>query len=148
MPAAPKLIIPSLGRLYEVFWPITEPLIRLMAGGSLAYHGYQILFGNMEGAARFFESVGFEQGLLWATVVGVLELACGTLLALGLFTRLAAVPILVFLIVAIVTYHWDFGYNWESRGIEYPLFWALVVFHFLVRGGRAWSVDALIGREI
>jgi putative oxidoreductase len=148
MPAAPKLIIPLLGRLYDVFWPITEPLIRLMAGGSLAYHGYQILFGNIEGAARFFESVGFERGLMWAVVVGVLELVCGILLALGLFTRVAAGPILVFLIVAIVIYHWDFGYNWESRGIEFPLFWALVVFHFLVRGGGPLSVDALIGREI
>ena len=73
MPAAPKLIIPSLGRIYEVFWPITEPLIRLMAGGSLAYHGYQILFGNIEGAARFFENVGFDNGILWAWVVGILE---------------------------------------------------------------------------
>jgi putative oxidoreductase len=148
MPAAPKLIVPQLGRLYEALWSITEPLMRLMAGGSLAYHGYQILFGNIEGAARFFESVGFEQGLMWAYVVGVLELVCGLLLAVGLLTRVAAGPILVFLIVAIVSYHWEFGYNWEGRGIEYPLFWALVVFHFLVRGGGPWSVDALIGREI
>ena len=148
MPTKPKLMIPPLGRIYDALWPVTEPLIRLMAGGSLAFHGYQILFGNIEGAARFFESVGFERGLLWATVVGVLELVCGLCLAFGLLTRLAAGPILVFLIVAIVTYHWDFGYNWESRGIEFPLFWALVVLHFLVRGGGPWSVDALIGREI
>jgi len=148
MPAAPKLLIPPLGRIYAALWPVTEPLIRLMAGGSLAFHGYQILFGNIEGAARFFESVGFERGLMWATVVGLLEFVCGLLLAAGLLTRLAAGPILVFLIVAIVTYHWEFGYNWEGRGIEYPLFWALVVFHFLVRGGGPWSLDALIGREI
>ena len=148
MPAAPKLIIPQLGRIYGALWPVTEPLIRLMAGGSLAYHGYQILFGNIEGAARFFESVGFEQGLLWAIVVGVLELVCGLCLAFGLFTRVAAGPILVFLIVAIVTYHWEFGYNWESRGVEYPLFWAIVVFHFLVRGGGPLSADRLTGREI
>jgi putative oxidoreductase len=75
-------------------------------------------------------------------------LVCGLCLALGLFTRLAAGPIIVFLIVAIVTYHWELGYNWESRGIEYPLFWAIVVFHFLVRGGGPWSLDAKIGREI
>src|SRR6266576_1146021 len=137
MPAAPKLIFPSLGRIYEVFWPITEPLIRLMAGGSLAYHGYQILFGNIEGAARFFESVGFEDGMLWAWVVGILQFVCGLCLALGLFTRLAAGAIIGFLVVAIVTYHLEFGYNWEARGIEYPLFWAIVVFHFLVRGGGA-----------
>ena len=127
MPDSTNLLIPPLGRLYALFAPITLPLIRLMAGGSLAFHGYQIVFGNIEGAGRFFESVGFENGLMWAWVVGLLELVCGTLLAIGLFTRLAAGPIIVFLIVAIITYHWEFGYNWESRGIEYPLFWMLVV---------------------
>ena len=146
--AAPTLLIPALGRLYGALAPLTEPLMRLMAGGSLAFHGSQILFGNIEGAARFFESVGFANGLLWAWVVGILEFVCGLCLALGLLTRLAAGPILVFLIVAIVTYHLEYGYNWESRGIEYPLFWAIVVLHFLIRGGGAWSLDRLIGREI
>jgi putative oxidoreductase len=148
MPGTPKLLIPQLARLYDPFRPITEPLIRLIAGGALAWHGQQILFGGLSGAATFLESVGFEDGLLWAWVVGVLEFACGLCLALGLFTRLVAVPIMVFLIVAIVTYHWDFGFNWEGRGIEYPLFWAIVVFHFFIRGGGPWSLDARIGREI
>ena len=148
MADSPKLLIPPLGRLYAIFAPITELLIRLIAGGSLAFHGYQILFGNIEGAGRFFESAGFENGLMWAWIVGILEFVCGFLLAVGLFTRLAAGPIIVFLIVAIVTYHWDLGYNWESRGIEYPLFWAIVVLHFLVHGGGRWSADALIGYEI
>lgn len=143
-----RLLIPPLGRLYAIFSPFTDSLIRLMAGGTLAFHGYQILFGNIDGAGRFFESVGFENGLMWAWVVGALEFVCGLLLAAGLLTRLAAAPIIVFLIVAIVTYHWEFGYNWEARGIEYPLFWAIVVFHFLIRGGGPWSLDAKIGREI
>jgi putative oxidoreductase len=143
-----KLIIPALGRLYAVFAPVTELLIRLMAGGSFAYHGYQILFGNTEGAGRFFESIGYDDGMMWAWIVGILEFGCGICLALGLFTRLVAGPIIVFMIVAIVTYHLDFGYNWEGRGIEFPLFWAIVVFHFLVRGGGAWSLDRWIGREI
>ena len=148
MAGAPKLLIPWFGRIYAIFAPITELLIRLIAGGSLAFHGYQILFGNIEGAGRFFESVGFEDGLMWAWIVGILEFVCGILLAIGLFTRVAAGPIIAFLTVAIVTYHWENGYNWEARGIEYPLFWAIVVLHFLVRGGGQWSADALIGREI
>ena len=148
MSDSPRLIIPLFGRLYAIFAPFTELLIRLIAGGSLAFHGYQILFGNIEGAGRFFESVGFEDGLLWAWVVGILEFVCGLLLAAGLLTRLAAGPIIVFMIVAIFTYHLENGYNWEARGIEYPLFWAIVVFHFLIHGGGRWSVDRLSGREI
>lgn len=145
---ATRLLIPPFGWIYDTFRPITELLIRLIAGGALAFHGYQILFGNIEGAGRFFESVGFEDGLLWAWVVGILEFGGGLLLALGLLTRLAAGAIIVFLTVAIVIYHWPFGFNWEARGIEYPLFWAIVVFHFLIHGGGRFSLDALIGREI
>src|ERR1700741_619132 len=103
MADAPKLLIPQFGRIYAIFAPITELLIRLIAGGSLAFHGYQILFGNIEGAGRFFESVGFENGLMWAWIVGILEFVCGLLLAVGFLTRLAAGPIIVFMIVAIVT---------------------------------------------
>src|ERR1043165_2732620 len=122
MADAPKLLIPRFGRLYAIFAPFTEPLIRLIAGGSLAFHGYQILFGNIEGAGRFFESIGFEDGLMWAWIVGILEFVCGLLLAVGLLTRVAAGPIIAFLIVSIVTHHWENGFEWQDRGIEYPLF--------------------------
>jgi putative oxidoreductase len=145
---APRLLIPALGSVYRALGPITEPLIRIVAGGSLAIHGFPILFGNTDAAADFLESVGFDNALFWAYVVGVVEFVCGLCLALGFLTRLVAVPIIGFLVVAIVTFHWQFGFAWENRGIEYPLFWAVVVFHFLVHGGGAWSLDAMIGREV
>ena len=148
MADSPKLLIPHLGRLYAIFAPITELLIRLIAGGSLAFHGLRSCSATSRARRRFFESVGFDNGLMWAWIVGILEFVCGLLLAAGFLTRLAAGPIIVFLIVAIVTHHWENGYNWEARGIEYPLFWAIVVFHFLIHGGGRWSVDRLIGREI
>ena len=144
----PRHVIPALGSIYRTFAPITEPLIRGIAGGSLAIHGFPILFGNTAAAAKFLESVGFENALFWAYVVGVVEVACGLCLAAGFLTRLVAAPIIGFLLTAIVTYHWQFGFAWENRGIEYPLFWAIVVFHFLIQGGGRWSVDALIGCEV
>jgi putative oxidoreductase len=146
--ATARLVIPALGSLYGAVAPVTEPLIRVVAGGSLAIHGFPILFGNTAAAAQFLASVGFENALFWAYVVGVVEFVCGVCLAIGLLTRVVAVPIIAFLAIAIITYHWQFGFAWENRGVEYPLFWAIVVLHFLVRGGGAWSVDALIGREI
>jgi len=148
MEHAQRLVLPSLGRFYGALAPITEPLIRLVAGGSLAIHGYPILFGNTQTAAKFLGSVGFGNALFFAYLVGIVEFVCGVCLALGFLTRLVAVPIIGFLVIAIVAYHWQFGFHWENRGIEYPLFWAIVVFHFLVRGGGPVSVDALIGREV
>jgi len=144
----PRLVVPALESVYRTLAPITEPLIRVVAGGSLALHGFPILFGNTEAAAKFLESVGFENALFWTYVVGLVEFVCGLCLAIGFLTRLVALPIIGFLLTAIVTYHWQFGFAWENRGVEYPLFWAIVVFHFLIRGAGPWSVDARIGREV
>jgi putative oxidoreductase len=148
MQQAQHLVFPSLGTVYEALTPVTEPLIRVVAGGSLAIHGYPILFGDTQAAAKFLSTVGFENALFWTYLVGLVEFVCGLCLALGFLTRVVAGPIIGFLIVAIITYHWQFGFAWENRGIEYPLFWAIVVFYFLVRGGGPWSIDALLGREI
>lgn len=148
MEHATRLYIPPLGRIYRALAPVTEPLVRVVAGGSLAAHGFPILFGNIGAAAKFLESTGFENGLFWAYVVGFVEAVCGLCLALGFLTRLVAAPIIGFLVIAIITYHWQYGFAWEGRGIEYPLFWSIVVFHFLVHGGGRWSVDAMIGREL
>ena len=103
----------------------------MVAGGSLAIHGYPILFGNKAAAAKFLESVGFQDGLFWTYIVGTVEFVCGLCLALGLLTRLVAAPIIGFLVIAIITYHWQFGFRMGEprhripavlvdRGIAFP----------------------------
>ena len=144
---ATRLLVPAFGGVYRAFAPFTEPLIRLCAGLCLAVHGYTILFGDHEKFADFFENAGFEPGMFWALTAGAVQLFCGLAFAAGFLTRLAAVPILVFLLVA-MKYHFQFGFYWDTRGYEYPLFWAIVTCHFLVHGGGRYSVDAAMGREI
>jgi putative oxidoreductase len=146
MPDKPRLLVPALGRLYDAFTPCTEAAIRLFAGLSLVGHGYP-KFLDPPRIAEWFEKIGFEPGLFWTHAVGIVEVAGGLCLAIGFLTRVVAVPILIFLATAI-TYHWQFGFYWNMQGFEYPLFWWLVVFHFLIRGGGAWSVDTWLGREI
>jgi putative oxidoreductase len=133
----------SLGRTLA---PFTEPLLRVYAGLALVSHGYPKLFGATAANAVFFENAGFRPGLLWTIMVGLTEVAGGLCLALGLFTRVAAAPILIFLLTAVV-YHSRFGFYWNARGFEYPLFWAIVVLHFLVRGAGPWSLDAYLRRS-
>jgi putative oxidoreductase len=133
----------SVGRTLA---PFTEPLIRIYAGLALVSHGYPKLFGATAANVAFFETAGFRPGLLWTIVVGLTEVGGGLCLALGLFTRAVAVPILIFLLTAVV-YHSRFGFYWNARGFEYPLFWTLVVLHFFIRGGGAWSLDAYWGRR-
>lgn len=142
-----RLFIPALGGLYRTLAPVTETLVRLCAGLSLAAHGYPKLFGATAANAAFFEQAGFHPALFWTILTGLTEFGGGLCLALGFLTRLAAIPVLVFLAVAI-KFHAANGFYWNNLGFEYPLFWALVVLHFLVRGGGCFSLDRLIGREI
>ncbi len=147
MPNEPRLLIPALGGLYRSLAPVTEALVRLCAGLSLAAHGYPKLFGATAANAAFFEQAGFHPPLFWTILTGLTEFGGGMCLALGLLTRLAALPVLVFLAVAI-QFHAANGFYWNNLGFEYPLFWALVVLHVLVRGGGRFSIDRLLGREI
>ncbi|MGA2124783.1 MAG: DoxX family protein [Xanthobacteraceae bacterium] len=147
MTGTPRLLIPALHSVYQRLTPFTEPLIRIVAGLSLAAHGYPKLFGHTAAVADFLAEAGFEPGMLWAIALGLTEFVGGLCLAVGLLTRLVAVPILVFLVTA-VAYHRRFGFYWDIRGFEYPLFWAIVVLNFLVRGGGRWSIDSLLGREV
>jgi putative oxidoreductase len=141
------LLVPALGPIYRGLAPFTELLVRLCAGLSLAVHGHAILFGDHDAFAAFFERAGFSPGLFWVYATGIVQFAGGLCLAAGFLTRLVAVPVLIFLLTA-VSYHWQFGFFWDIRGFEYPLFWSIVVLHFLVRGGGPWSIDAIFGREI
>ena len=71
----------------------------------------------------------------------------GLLLALGLFTRLAAGSIAVMLAVA-ASFHLGAGFFWTDGGWEYPVLWAIIALMFVVRGGGQYSIDRLIGRKI
>jgi putative oxidoreductase len=146
MAAQPRLLIPAFGAIYRTAAPVTEFLLRLVAGLSLVAHGYP-KFLALSQTADYFETTGYSPGLFWAIAVGLTEVVGGLCLAAGFLTRLVSVPILIFLIAAIA-YHSRFGFYWNLRGFEYPLFWSIVVFHFLIHGGGRWSVDHWLGREI
>jgi putative oxidoreductase len=61
-----------------------------------------------------------------------------------LFTRVAAVPVVLFLLVRNVE-RWCVGrYFWNQLGLEYTLMWTIAAVYVLVHGGGAFSLDALL----
>lgn len=138
--------------------PYVEALLRVVAGAALLPHALQKLFGffpeskvpsSLDELARSLENWGYRPGAFWALVVAFTELVAGPLLALGLFTRLAAVPIFVFLFLSAAAHAKADGYFWTVHGAEYPLVWCAIVLFFLIHGGGALSLDhLLLGFEI
>jgi putative oxidoreductase len=78
-------------------------LIRILVGWVFVSEGIQkFIFPAQLGVGRF-EKIGIPSPHFMAPFVGTVEIVCGTLLLLGLFTRLAAIPLLGVILVAIVT---------------------------------------------
>ena len=58
---------------------------------------------NLEQAINYFGELGIPHPELQAPFASGTELVCGTLVLIGLFTRLASVPLIITMIVAILT---------------------------------------------
>lgn len=83
--------------------PAAVVLIRSMVGLVFLSEGIQkFLFPDSVGAGRFAK-IGLPQPEFLASFVGVFEIACGTLIVLGLLTRLAVLPTITIMLVAIAT---------------------------------------------
>jgi uncharacterized membrane protein YphA (DoxX/SURF4 family) len=77
-------------------------LVRLALGGVFVSSGLiKFLFAN-QGPGRFTK-LGFPAASELSHFVGGVEISCGLLLALGLCVRLAALPLVIDMLVAIVT---------------------------------------------
>jgi putative oxidoreductase len=145
-------------------------LLRLVVGGTLMAHGYPKLFGGPgkkapERAAKilgpnwqpFFERSGPQQfaaglermevpyPLAGAYASGVTELFGGLAIALGLKTRLVAIPIMFNLGMAIWKVHWKTGYFGEG-GFELPLSLATGAATLGLTGPGAISVDGVCSK--
>lgn len=76
-------------------------LIRILVGWVFLSEGIQkFLFPESLGVGRFVK-IGIPLPQLMAPFVGVAEIICGALVLIGLFTRLACVPLLIDICVAL-----------------------------------------------
>ncbi|HLH96759.1 MAG TPA: DoxX family protein [Xanthobacteraceae bacterium] len=151
-----QLILPGLESFYQALGPWAEALLRAVVGLALVPHGLRMAFGffpdtggpikNLAMMAEALDRWGYRPGKLWAPLIAATQLIAGPLLALGLFTRAAAVPIFLFLLVSNFERWRVGGYFWNTQGLEYTLMWTAGAFFFLVHGGGLISLDHVIGR--
>ena len=125
-------------------------LVRLMVGAVFVSEGIQkFLFPAEVGAGRFAK-IGLPSPEILGPLVGGFEILCGTLVLMGLLTRLAVIPLLVIMGVAIYSTKipillksgfWNMAH--ESRTDFSMVMGALFL---LIVGAGAWSVDAWLSK--
>lgn len=126
-------------------------LIRVSVGSIFLSEGIQkFLSPQALGVGRFLK-IGIPAAEWLAPFVGTVEIVCGALLLLGLFTRLAAVPLLAVIGTAIVTTKVPMllkeGF-WKAAH-ESRTDWAMLLgLAFLVFSGAGpWSLDGIRSRR-
>ncbi|HYJ90089.1 MAG TPA: DoxX family protein [Pyrinomonadaceae bacterium] len=83
--------------------PASVVLIRLAVGLVFLSEGIQkFLYPAELGVGRFIK-IGIPSPGILAPFVGIVEIVCGALIVLGLLTRLAAIPLIIDMLVAIYT---------------------------------------------
>ncbi len=131
--------------------PGAAVLIRVLVGWVFVSEGVQkFLFPDALGAGRFAR-IGIPGPQLTAPFVGAVEIVCGLLLLLGLLTRLATIPLLIDMAVAILSTKlpmlsaqgfWPMLH--EAR-TDFSMVLGLVF--LLLVGPGPWSLDAAPARR-
>jgi putative oxidoreductase len=121
-------------------------LIRILVGWVFLSEGIQkFLFPESLGVGRFTK-IGIPFPQLMAPFIGVTEIICGALLLVGLFTRLACVPLVIDICVAlysskIVTFMKN-GFWGTLHEARTDVSMLLGLIFLLIVGGGTLALDA------
>jgi putative oxidoreductase len=120
-------------------------IVRLAVGLIFLSEGMQkYMFPELVGTGRF-EKIGFADPAFWAYFTGTFEIICGALVLLGLFTRVAAIPLMIIMMTAFVTTKWpilvDKGFWAMAHEYRTDFTLTLLLIYLIIYGGGSWSVD-------
>lgn len=154
----------SFRRLIDTNAPRSVILIRIVVGWVFLSEGIQKFLYAAENGAGRFARIGIPSADVMGPFVAVVEIVFGTLILFGLLTRLAAIPLIIDMLVAIVSTkipillgHGFWGFS--LRTLPYYGFWGM--FHeartdfamllgsifLLIVGGGLWSMDARLSSD-
>jgi putative oxidoreductase len=126
-------------------------LIRVLVGWVFLSEGIQkFLFSDSLGVGRFVK-IGIPWPQIMAPFVGVFEIVCGSLLLIGLVTRLATVPLLIDISVAIystkIATFAKNGFWGTMHEARTDVSMLLGLAFLLLVGAGAWSLEAWVAER-
>ena len=124
--------------------------IRMVIGFIFIPHFTEKLFAGPEAQQvilQGFEQLGFTRPQQWLYIAGLIELAGCFSIGCGFLTRLGAIGVTLYLLIATyLGHHFSAGFIWSQSigGWEYPVLWSLITFSFVCFGSNHFSLDRVI----
>jgi putative oxidoreductase len=142
-----------MGKIRDLFLNVVAKFDWLPGLASRVTIGYIFIqsgwgkWHHLDKVVQFFTSLGIPAANIQAPFVASVELGCGTLVLLGLFTRVASIPLIGTMVVAILTARMkDVADLSDFFSLSEYLFIVLLVW-LIVKGAGALSLDQLICRR-
>ena len=122
-------------------------VFRCTLGVMIFLHGKNHLWGagGVEGTTRWFASIGFRPAKVHAVMSGVVEIAVGAGLVVGLLTPLACAALAGTMLVAGWAEHRKNGFFIFKDGYEYVLVAGVAAIALATIGPGTISLDAVVG---
>jgi putative oxidoreductase len=135
--------VPAGAALQQAWYTAMGLLILRVGAGTLmlTLHGWGKLINFREQAATWADPIGLGPHLS-LTLATFAEFFCALLLVLGLFTRLAAIPLIVTILVAGVIVHAADPWDAKEKAFLFLTMYLAVAF----AGPGRYSLDGLINR--
>jgi putative oxidoreductase len=115
-------------------------VMRIAVAAAMITHGYPKLERLLEGGEiQFGDPIGLGPAVTLVMAVFA-EFFCSILIAIGLGTRLATVPLMVTMAVAAFVAHGSDPFSSKEKAILYLLIYMVL----LVSGSRKYSMDHLL----
>ncbi|MBK9792011.1 MAG: DoxX family protein [Sphingobacteriales bacterium] len=123
----------------------TTIIIWVIVGVIFLSEGIQKFILPQERGAGRFEKIGFYYPEFFSSLVGSFEIVCGILIIIGLLTRLAVIPLIYIMLIALSTtkYKLFMATGFWNLLHESRTDWAMLLssIFLLIKGGGKWSID-------
>lgn len=115
-------------------------ILRITAGAFMLTHGWgKLLMLTSGDAIKFADPIGI--GMTTSLVLAVFaEVVCAILVIIGLFTRLAAIPVVITMLIAAFVIHAQDPLNVKEMSLLYALIYSFI----LITGAGRFSLDYLL----
>jgi len=127
-------------RFLDRLQPLALLALRIVLGIIMIAHGYPKVSGGLSEHVLHVSNLGLPGWLAYCSAAA--EFFGGILLLVGLFTRIAALAILINMSVAIWKVHWKNGLL-GNGGYQFPLALAAIAFALIFLGAGPIALDSI-----